>query len=232
MRNTFKDRISRFLQGWLGILIIAILLSSSFKSAVADWNVVPTGSMKPTIVEGDRIFVNKLAYDLKIPYTTVHLSTWGHPERGDIVVFFSPADHTRMVKRVVGLPGDKIAVDRHQLSVNGRLMKYKPLQTTAIRDTAPASNPYAHLLIENLDGRKHPVAVSRYRSTLDSFGPVPVPKGHYFMMGDNRHNSADSRYFGPVQRRPIVSRASAVVISLDSKWYYRPRAERWVTKLP
>ena len=188
--------------------------------------------MKPTIVEGDRIFVNKLAYDLKIPYTTVHLATWSHPARGDIVVFFSPTDHIRMVKRVVGLPGDKIAVDRHRLSVNGHLLTYTPLPPAEIGDMKSSSNPHTRRLIETLGGRKHPLTVSRYRSTLDSFGPVTVPEGHYFMMGDNRDNSSDSRYFGPVQRRQIIGRATAVVVSLDSAHYYRPRWERWFTKLP
>lgn len=232
MKNKIKDRTVRFLQSWPGILIIAVLLSSSFKSTVADWNVVPTGSMKPTIVEGDRIFVNKLAYDLKIPYTTVRPATWRHPARGDIVVFFSPADHTRMVKRVVGLPGDRIAIDRHRLSVNGHLLAYEPLPSVAVEAGVSPSNPHTRQLMEVLGRRKHPVRVSGYRSTLDSFGPATVPEGHYFMMGDNRGNSTDSRYFGPVERRQILGRATAVVISLDSAHGYRPRWQRWFTKLP
>jgi len=77
-----------FWKGWGYSIVVALILATSFKSAIADWNIVPTGSMKPTIVEGDRIFVNKLAYDLKIPYTTWHIAEWSDPQRGEIVVFY------------------------------------------------------------------------------------------------------------------------------------------------
>ena len=107
MKRLWKQKIRQFWYGWGCPLLIAALVATSFKSAIADWNVVPTGSMNPTIVEGDRIFVNKLAYDLKIPYTTHHLAKWQNPERGDIVVFFSPADGQRLVKRIIGLPSGK-----------------------------------------------------------------------------------------------------------------------------
>src|ERR1044071_4792661 len=89
----------------LAVLLIALF---SVRSSLADWNIVPTGSMKPTIVEGDRIFVNKLAYGLKVPFTTMHLLHWSQPSRGEIVVFNSPVDGTRLVKRIVGVPGDVI----------------------------------------------------------------------------------------------------------------------------
>ena len=89
------------------LLIMAVILFS-IRSSLADWNDVPSGSMKPTLVEGDRIFVNKLAYDLKVPFTTWHLAEWSDPQRGDIVVFFSPHDDKRLVKRVIGLPGDTV----------------------------------------------------------------------------------------------------------------------------
>ena len=83
------------------------LVMFSMRSSLADWYHVPTGSMKPTILEGDRVFVDKLAYDLKVPFTTWHLAEWSQPQRGDIVVFFSPKDGTRLVKRVIGLPGSR-----------------------------------------------------------------------------------------------------------------------------
>src|SRR5580693_8030472 len=89
-------------------IVFIIVLFAAFRSAVADWNDVPTGSMIPTILEGDRIFVNKLAYDLKVPFTTAHLLTWSDPKRSDVVILFSPADGERLVKRVVAVPGDTI----------------------------------------------------------------------------------------------------------------------------
>ena len=92
MDKQWKKRLLLFYRGWGFSLIIAILIATSFKSAIADWNDIPSGSMKPTILIGDRIFVNKLAYDLKLPYTTWHLAQWADPECGDIVVFSSPND--------------------------------------------------------------------------------------------------------------------------------------------
>ena len=87
------------------IFLAMLLVVSSLRSALADWNDVPTGSMKPTIEEGDRVVVNKLAYDLKVPFTTFEVWKWGDPQRGDIVVLFSPVDGTRLVKRVIGSRG-------------------------------------------------------------------------------------------------------------------------------
>ena len=103
-------------------LLVTIIILTAVRSAIADWNDVPTGSMNPTIVQGDRVFVNKLAYDLKVPFTTWHLAQWSNPKRGDIVVFFSPVDGTRLVKRVIGLPGDKIELaDEHLLKYGDAL---------------------------------------------------------------------------------------------------------------
>src|ERR1017187_10571202 len=96
-------------------LLILVLVMCALRSAIADWNDVPTGSMKPTILEGDRVFVNKLAYDLKVPFTTWHLAQWDNPKRGEVVVFFSPTDGVRLVKRVVGLPGDRIELANNEV---------------------------------------------------------------------------------------------------------------------
>jgi len=214
-------------KGWGCSIFIALIIATSFKSAIADWNIVPTGSMKPTIVEGDRVFVNKLAYDLKIPYTTWRIADWREPQRGEIVVFYSPADNKRLVKRVVGLPGDTIAMLKNILFINGRYLKYEPINDQS-NDKASGQSCF----MENLTGREHPVMISPYHSPVRSFGPVIVPEGRYFMMGDNRDNSADSRYFGFVDRNRIVGQATAVVASLDINNNYRPRWERFFTKLP
>src|SRR4051812_28336383 len=115
-------------------IAVIVLVLTSFRSAVADWNDVPTGSMKPTIVEGDRIFVNKLAYGLKVPFTTLHLAHWSAPQRGDIVVFNSPADGGRLVKRVVGLPGDVVMMINDQLYINGQPLQYQ-LNGSSIMET-------------------------------------------------------------------------------------------------
>jgi signal peptidase I len=221
-----KNRLKIFWKGWGYTLFIAILLATSFKSAIADWYVVPTGSMRPTIVDGDRIFVNKLAYDLKVPYTLWHIAEWGNPHRGDIVVFYSPADGERLVKRVVGVPGDTVAMRNNQLIINGRPVDYEPIGHIM------SKNANAYDYIEELGDSRHPVMITPWRPALRSFGPLVVPKGKYFMMGDNRDNSADSRYFGCVDRHRIVGRAISVVISLDIHDKYQPRWGRFFTRLP
>src|SRR5512140_1756995 len=108
---TFRTRARRWGKELRSLLTLALVLFA-IRSSLADWSDVPTGSMKPTILEGDRVYVNKLAYDLKVPFTTRHVAEWGNPQRGDIVVFFSPHDGQRLVKRVIGLPGDTIEL-RH-----------------------------------------------------------------------------------------------------------------------
>ena len=95
-----------------------------FRSACADWNTVPTGSMNPTIIEGDRIAVNKMAYDLRIPFTHISLRKLGDPERGDIAVFDSKVSDKRLVKRVIGVPGDRVAMINNQLLINDAVIDY------------------------------------------------------------------------------------------------------------
>ena len=119
-----KERFSLLWREWLKPFLVIAITLLSFRSAVADWNHVPTGSMMPSILVGDRIFVNKMAYDLRFPFTRVRLAEWGAPERGDIVVFLSPQDGKRLVKRVIGLPGDEIRMLRHRLIVNGEPAEY------------------------------------------------------------------------------------------------------------
>src|SRR3954469_11336031 len=110
------------------LLILAVILFS-LRSSLADWNDVPSGSMQPTILVGDRILVNKLAYDLKVPFTTLHIAEWSNPKPGDVVVFYSPdqGKGTRMVKRVIGVPGDTIALVQNRLIVNGNESSYGDL---------------------------------------------------------------------------------------------------------
>jgi signal peptidase I len=214
----------------LAVLLIALF---SVRSAIADWNVVPTGSMKPTIIEGDRIFVNKLAYDLKIPFTTIHLAKWSDPKRGEIVVFDSPKDGTRLVKRVVAVPGDTVQLDRNVLIVNGSPAQYGKLDQDTI-DQLIAQERGAHgFAVESVGDVKHAVmSTPSIEGAMRSYGPVTVPQGRYFMLGDNRDNSADSRYIGFVPRNNIVGRSSRVILSLNYDNYYLPRSQRWFRALP
>jgi signal peptidase I len=229
MSRTWLKKGSLIWKSWIFSILAALLVAGSFKSAIADWNVVPSGSMNPTILEGDRIFVNKLAYDLKVPFTTRHLAEWSDPQRGDIVVFYSPQDGKRLVKRVVGLPGDSLALRNNHLLVNGEEAAYEPVDQ---RNPGTPVDADQFCVLEDLTGRKHPVQITPRQPALRTFGPVTIPEGHYFMMGDNRDNSGDSRYFGFVDRDRIVGRATAIVISLNIQDRYQPRWERFFTDLP
>jgi signal peptidase I len=209
------------------VFVLMLLVVSSLRSALADWNDVPTGSMKPTIQEGDRVVVNKLAYDLKVPFTTIEVAKWGDPQRGDIVVLFSPVDGTRLVKRVVAIPGDQVSAIENQLYVDGKKM---PTSTPA----GPFTDDEQGLTFvanETLAGRTHKVMYTPQVPALRSFGPVAVPPGKYFVMGDNRDNSNDSRFIGFIDRKQIVGRALAVAFSLDRNHHWVPRVNRLFTKL-
>jgi signal peptidase I len=228
--KTFKESAKAFIRGWGFSLLAAVLIATSFKSAIADWNDVPTGSMEPTILAGDRIFINKLAYDLKIPFTTRHIAAWDHPQRGDIVVFYSPRDGQRLVKRVIGLPGDTLALDRNRLYLNGKALTYENLDTDIVNQMPIDVQKDYVFLTEQLEASPHPVMVALSRTIFSSFSPVTVPQGNYFVMGDNRDNSADSRFFGLVDRNRIVGRATAIVLSREGSFLH-PRWDRFFSRL-
>ncbi len=209
------------------VFLAMLLVISSLRSALADWNDVPTGSMKPTIEEGDRVVVNKLAYDLKIPFTTIEIAKWSDPRRGDIVVLFSPKDGTRLVKRVIAVPGDRIEMRDNQLLVNGVAASYKPIGVGYDSEQGTTQ-----LLEETLNGRTHKVMFTPgYGGPARWIDAQIVPEGKYWVMGDNRDNSADSRFIGTIERRRIVGRALAVAFSLDRNHWFVPRLSRFFTKL-
>ena len=213
-------------------LLVFFGLMLVFRSAVADWMVVPTGSMNPTIVEGDRIFVDKAAYGLRVPFTTQRLTHGSDPARGDIVIFPSPEDGITLVKRVIGTPGDVIEMRDERLRVNGDEVEYAPEEVAADaelpRDTRAQKHAY---LNESLPGRQHSIMLLPGHLALRSFGPVVVPPDQYLVLGDSRDNSKDSRYIGFVPRDSIVGRASHVAFSLNPDRWYRPRTDRFFSPL-
>ncbi len=229
--KTLKVRARVILRGWGCCLLVAFIVAMTFRSAVAELNVVPTGSMKPTIVEGDRILVNKLAYDLKIPFTTTAVAVWDNPQRGDIVVFLSPLDGTRLVKRVVGLPGEVVAMKDHRLFINGAPSSYGAMAGEPIEPILSELGDNRLFFMESRLGESHPVMLTTDARANDSFGPVVAPPACYFMMGDNRDESADSRYFGFVARDRVLGRAAHVAYSLNGENYYYPRWSRFFSKL-
>jgi len=202
-------------------LLLFLALMFVFRSSFADWNTVPTGSMKPTIVEGDRILVNKAAYDIRVPFTQISVVKMAEPERGDIIVFESAAAENRLVKRVIGLPGDTISLNNNRLFINGAEIKLT--QADDREDLREFS--------EHLSGQTHLIRLAHEPSPLASFHSVKVPADSYLALGDNRDNSADSRVIGFVPRHEIIGRTRQVVLSLNVDNYYLPRKDRFFKTL-
>lgn len=221
------SRPRRLWKEWRGFFaFVAVMLV--FRSAVADWNHVPSGSMLPSILVGDRIVVDKLAYDLRLPFTLVRLASWQTPNRGDVVTFTSPEDGQLLVKRVVAVPGDEVSMHHNRLTINGIGADYQPVPD----EQAPFRVPPGYSLYrESILGSAR--FVMRYDGrSASSFGTTRIPEGAYLMLGDNRDNSRDSRVIGLVPRRNILGRATAVAFSLDYENYLAPRLDRFLTDLP
>ncbi|KIP18805.1 MULTISPECIES: signal peptidase I [Burkholderia] len=198
-------------------VILAVFVVRSF---IVEPFKIPSGSMVPTLLVGDFILVNKFDYGLRMPVTNTKL-TQGRPlERGDVVVFRYPKDESvDYIKRVIGLPGDTVAYQDKQLTINGKAVPETPLADYFDEER----QNYAKQFEESLGGRKNailnnpavpPFVMGAYdypyrdNCTYNSRGVIcKVPAGHYFMMGDNRDNSADSRYWGFVPDQNIVGRA-------------------------
>ncbi|MCG6969183.1 MAG: signal peptidase I [Gammaproteobacteria bacterium] len=209
-------KFKALLKTWSGTFIFIFLLFA-FRSVVADWYQVPTGSMKPTIIEGDRIFVNKLAYDVKVPFTLISLVKWDHPQRGDVVVFDSPTEPQRLVKRVVGLPGDTVMIRDNQLFINNKPAHYQAVDQSKVSEYWDITKSAPVLISETFEEQTpHTITWQPFRQFIaQNYGPVKVPAAHYFMLGDNRDNSADSRFIGAVHEKYILGKANAVVLSLS-----------------
>ncbi len=208
-------------------LLLFISLMLVFRSAVADWNDVPTGSMEPTILPGDRIHVDKMAYDIRVPFTTHSIIKLADPKVGEIIVFESELAGKRLIKRVIGVPGDSVAMVDNQLIVNGIPLHYA--DTTVADGTTKAASTKTY--VEHLPSSKHLIQLEGMTSPVANFAPVTVPNGHYLVLGDNRNRSADSRMIGFVPRGEIIGRSGHVVLSLDYDNYYLPRSDRYLQKL-
>lgn len=231
--RSISDRLQKIWIDWRGfVLFVTVMLV--FRSAIADWNQVPSGSMKPSILDGDRIIVDKLAYDLRVPFTLTRIAQWSEPQRGDVITFPSPLDERLFVKRVIGLPGDTVELRRNQLIINGTKATYNPLSDTRIA-SLPIDNPEQfHFFRETVLGTSQIVMIhaSGQRRSYSSFKPVVVPDGHYLVLGDNRDNSGDYRVIGPVARERVLGRAHSIAFSIDYDNYYAPRLSRFFTDLP
>jgi signal peptidase I len=225
-------RVQRYWRDYRATLAFIVLMLG-FRSAWADWVYVPTGSMNPTIIEGDRLLVNKHVYGLRVPFTLIRLTRGEDPQRNDIITFDSPADGTLLVKRVIGVPGDVIAMRDERLTVNGIPSRYSPEDrpiTQSLLLATQAEEP--QVWRETSGGCTHDILLLPSRPAPSTFGPIVVPPGMYFVLGDNRDDSADSRYIGFVPRRNIIGQATEMLISFDPDRYHFPRTGRAFIPLP
>jgi signal peptidase I len=193
-----KSKIREYVESILWAVMLALII----RTCVIQSFKIPSGSMEDTLVIGDCLLVNKFIYGIKVPFSDLRLPRLRDPQRGDVVVFRYPEDRSKdFIKRLIGVPGDEIQVRDKQVFVNGTLYQ----------------NPH--------EVHKDPKIQPREATVRDNFGPVRVPADSFFMMGDNRDNSYDSRFWGFVPKVDVVGLAVIKYWSWDqSRWL--PRWER------
>lgn len=200
------------LREYLEALLIAAIFLGFTNTFVVKTFFIPSGSMEDTLLVGDHLFVNKFIYGPEIPLTGIHLPGFRAPRRGDVVVFTYPDDPgTTYIKRVIGTPGDTLRIDGRRLEVNG----------------ATVSEPYTKHIVARLRPPRYQEAGIQPpgAGNLDYYGPVVIPPDHYFMMGDNRENSEDSRFRGFIASDQIKGKAEVLYWSWDPEGHH-PRLGR------
>ncbi|MEP6503432.1 MAG: signal peptidase I, partial [Betaproteobacteria bacterium] len=165
------------------------------------------------------------AYNLKVPLTDIVVAPLGDPQRGDIVTFSSPRDGTRLIKRIVGVPGDRIEMHGDSLTVNGVAAKYDDY-VPALEAIAPGRTLDSVHATERVAGSERAVQFLPAVRARRDFAALTVPAGSYFMLGDNRDNSEDSRYIGVVPRHLLIGKANRIVVSADILDHWHPRMDR------
>ena len=207
---------------------LALLLVFMVRSSIVEAFKIPSGSMIPTLLVGDHIFVNKFAYGFKIPFTEwlasepVYLAKRAPPQHGDIVVFKYPKDESLYyIKRIIGMPGDTVELRNKELIINGTQIQREPAKPETVKEVesliADSSymRPSTEIFQENLDHARHVIMLDNANYfAAPNFGPIKVPVDEYFVMGDNRDASNDSRYWGFVPMKNI--RGKAIVIWLSA----------------
>ncbi|WP_133716828.1 signal peptidase I [Methylocaldum gracile] len=201
--------IVEYARSFFPIVLIVLLLRSFLVEPFR----IPSGSMMPTLLIGDFILVNKYTYGIRLPVLNTKIVEMGEPERGDIVVFRFPKDpKVDYIKRVIGLPGDRIAYYNKQLYVNGEAIKQTAIAEYQGVGQGSVMNG-ARLLSEDLKGVNHDILIREGQPSVQ--GEFTVPEGQYFVMGDNRDNSNDSRYWGTVPESHLVGKAFFIWMSWD-----------------
>jgi signal peptidase I len=201
--------VVEYARSFFPIVLIVLLLRSFLVEPFR----IPSGSMMPTLLIGDFILVNKYTYGIRLPVLNTKIVEMGAPKRGDIVVFRFPKDpKVDYIKRVIGLPGDRIAYYNKQLYVNGEAIKQTDIAEYQGVGQGSVMNG-ARLLSEDLTGVNHDILIREGQPSVQ--GEFTVPEGQYFVMGDNRDNSNDSRYWGTVPESHLVGKAFFIWMSWD-----------------
>ena len=223
----------RVIWDWTRSVIIAVVLFLAFRAFGVEAFKIPTSSMEGTLLVGDFLLVNKAVYGAAVPVLGLSLPAWREPGRGDVVVFHPPHDPVKhYVKRVVGVPGDTLEMRKKTLFVNGREMQedYVRHIDRSGGDAVHSKMRWQrnHLLAGDIDRDR--LSEDDYRPSRDNWGPISVPEDSYFVLGDNRDNSEDSRYWGFVDRRSIRGQPWRLYFSYDPSSRSRLpwlRAARW-----
>jgi len=198
-------------------IVLAVVLALVFRSVITSPYKIPSGSMIPTLKVGDFIFVSKLSYGLKVPFTNKNLIEFKGPKAGDVIVFVEPENNKLdFIKRVVALPGDKLEVKSDVLFINDQAVQRINSQLKPDRDDFRIQQLYstARIFDETFEGGKAHTVMETSAQVQD-FGPFTVPERKYFVMGDNRDNSRDSRVWGYLPRENIRGRATYIWLSFD-----------------
>jgi signal peptidase I len=195
----------KFVKEYLEPIVIAVLIALFIRAFIIQAFKIPSSSMEPTLLVGDHIFVNKFIYGVKIPFTEKKLFQFKKPKRGDVIVFIYPKDRSKdFIKRVIGTEGDKVEIHRNRIYINDKLI----------------NDPWGHYDEKN-DWVK-------YLPPTDKYGPEIVPKNSLFVLGDNRDNSQDSRFWGFVNINAVKGNAFIIYFSLD--WFAQNMMDkiRWM----
>jgi signal peptidase I len=204
----------RWMWEWTKAISTAVLLFLVIRTFLFEAFKIPTGSMEGTLLVGDFLLVNKAVYGAEIPGTHSHLPAFSQPGRGDVIVFLPPHDpHRNYVKRIVGVGGDTLQMRDKVLYLNGT-----PQVEPFVRHTDPLTDPPHDDMLWQLQYLvERPRHWSDYRPTRDNWGPIVVPPGKYFALGDNRDNSEDSRFWGFLEGSSIKGRPMFVYYSYEKE---------------
>jgi signal peptidase I len=218
-----KPSTARWAWEWTKSILIAFTLFLFIRTFLVEAFRIPTGSMENTLLVGDFLLVNKAVFGPQIPLVHAHLPAFAQPRRGDVIVFVPPHDSSKYyVKRLLGMPGDTIEMRAKRLYVNGHRQDEPYVHYGAASGDAYAESMFWQCSYRPTDARR------RCRPTRDNWGPLVVPAGQYLVLGDNRDDSEDSRYWGFVERAAIKGRPLFIYYSFDAS---RSRALPWLTEI-